>query len=775
MNPIKEKSGQYSKKKPYKYLVETPKEKSYQYPENKAKFKYPEGVPKMKSRNISYGLDSKGKTVYNVKNKDGKDITNSKEGKNLLNQEKNSNLKKRQNSNRSSKNPMGLLDLTGISNWEDAKLAIQDLYQMSNQEGVSFDSKAGTKDVLDILSAVPFIGKAATGMKQTTSVMNQLAPQITKSIFKSGAIDGINEVIPMEKKRKYRQGTGMNGVMPTIPSPNDALVENQLMLNRAEATAENNIWTKAVIPTAGALLTKFAGAFGQNKLSAEQNEDEEFNIAELGMSNTSGNVEAEGDEVIETPNGQVEKLKGPSHAQGGIDLDVPDGTKIYSDKIKIEGKTMAERKQAREKRLDNLLKVGKSRTGDRATNNSIERSQKHIEAEEAKDLSIQEMANAYESMRGQNQPQQFKFGGITGEPPPKYVTGATGYDLNSITNAQTALGVTADGKFGKNSKAALLKFQTDNKLTADGILGPKTYEAMGFTEEGYKYTAPVNNYSIDKNSFKPFGITDNASADVGKADLETPMMEMDKMNAKYIPTVVGNNSKDIVIDSQEKGQRIVGGFMPTIGDLTSLTGNMISSFSPLQNVMDNRAGDTGNINAFENYGKNSLETINESKGIAAQLRDKSTRDVRNNAVGSRRRLRGSARGISQQRAGDLAVDMGVNEAENNVNTQYLASQLGILQGEAQMESNVDQVRMGGEQAKDLANRQDRDNFYTQKGAALVGMGKGLQETGKDVNSMYENDMNMKMLNQMSKYFQFDSRGNITGVKTEVDRKTKKRE
>lgn len=38
-----------------------------------------------------------------------------------------------------------------------------------------------------------------------------------------------------------------------------------------------------------------------------------------------------------------------------------------------------------------------------------------------------------------------------------------------------------DGVMGKNTKAALIKFQEDNKLTPDGIIGNKVKEALGIS------------------------------------------------------------------------------------------------------------------------------------------------------------------------------------------------------------------------------------------------------------------------------------------------------
>lgn len=53
--------------------------------------------------------------------------------------------------------------------------------------------------------------------------------------------------------------------------------------------------------------------------------------------------------------------------------------------------------------------------------------------------------------------------GLTGEP---------------VRILQEKLGVTADGIFGKNTEAALLKYQAAHGLSADGIAGPDTFTAM---------------------------------------------------------------------------------------------------------------------------------------------------------------------------------------------------------------------------------------------------------------------------------------------------------
>ena len=104
-------------------------------------------------------------------------------------------------------------------------------------------------------------------------------------------------------------------------------------------------------------------------------------------------INVEGNEVVQEPGKAPVKMVGPSHEQGGIDMNVKDGTKIFSDRLKIDGKSMQERKVGRIKRMDNLNKLLLKNPDNNLLKNSILRTKAVSNSEEQKDMALQNVAN----------------------------------------------------------------------------------------------------------------------------------------------------------------------------------------------------------------------------------------------------------------------------------------------------------------------------------------------------------------------------------------------
>jgi hypothetical protein len=497
-------------------------------------------------------------------------------------------------------------------------------------------------------------------------------------------------------QKKFANGTGTSGVNTKnyMQTPAEALADNDIMFAKAEADAADNPWAMGTL-LGGQLLSSMApGMAGMfNK--------EQVPMAAMGMGDAEGQIEAEGGEMIEAPGGEATELKGPKHTQGGIDLNVPDGTKIYSDQLKgADGKTMADRKKAREKKelkLDELLAANK---GDKAIANSHTRMKMAIENEEQNDLQMQEMANQF------NQMQEFAMG--TGKQGVKMAggTGPLGYsdiEQDEMTNSLNAFAQTQTPTQSNN-------FMNNFGAGAVGVLAgmEKDYQANGKMASLY---------------------TDEAGAEANAG-----------MGMQFTP-----------------------------GDITGLLGNAVSMFSPMNNTLKNRASDTANINQYANYGDEALAANAEAKNMLAGENDNNKQRIVTQANGAKRNSRNSSRGVNTMRATDLAVDLQSNDSNASLSDQYARQMMAMLGQESNMKLNIDQVKQGGAASADLANRQDKDAFYKQLGQDKATMGQGLQQTGKDLNQVKQNETMMNMVNQMSKYFQFDKNNKIIAI----NKKTKK--
>lgn len=64
-------------------------------------------------------------------------------------------------------------------------------------------------------------------------------------------------------------------------------------------------------------------------------------------------------------------------------------------------------------------------------------------------------------------------------PQPQAVTAPEGGDAERIRRIQAIVGVKADGHYGPVTKAAVVTWQAEHFLRADGIVGPVTAKAMG--------------------------------------------------------------------------------------------------------------------------------------------------------------------------------------------------------------------------------------------------------------------------------------------------------
>lgn len=520
------------------------------------------------------------------------------------------------------------------------------------------------------------------------------------------------------------------GITPNvIEDPNTAITRNNIALAKADEKANNNAWTQGLdifgnlamqVGTSmmsqgiakgqgvtkggfnwGSLLQKGVGAMSAAGASADI-----FATGGIPMGNVPVNVE--GQEIIETPNGQIQEVQGSSHEQGGIDMVVPGGTEIFSKRLKgPDGKNMAKRKKERELQIQKLEKLLKKNPSDKLLKKTLEKTKADYEFLEQQDLAKMQMAHQIV----QQQQQQFATGGITG--------GWEGYPYPYNEEQLNPMSVY------ENTNPWNLPIG-DVENNGDVTVKAKRRSLQGLPQ--VLDTSFIGTPTV--NDVKPISNEPNFTQEyLNKSDVK-----------KY--------KSDFNMDS------IFGNM--TGGDLLGLVGQLHSTYDPMKNTLANRAGDTPNINAFKDYGKDALHKMDQSKQYVNQVRDENLKDLELARTGQISRNRNSARGLNTQRALDLTVDANINDTKSKIFSQFAQAMQQIYGQEATLENDQDAKVMQGEYMRDLADRQDRDNYFSQMAQDIATKGTGLQHIGKNVNEIKTRNVTGKLMNQLYNNFGVNS-------------------
>lgn len=489
----------------------------------------------------------------------------------------------------------------------------------------------------------------------------------------------------MKGKKKYRLGTGKRGVVRTyIDNPKDDLIQNEINIVKSQNEAANNPLVKG-LNILGGFAIEESSMIGSNIGSG--------GMAKYGGVSGGVPVEVEDDEAAQLPNGDLINFEGADHSQGGIDTNLPKGTKIYSEKIKIDGESMADRKNRRVKSASKFKKMVDDNKYDILATNSLKATEKSNKIQDDLDMDLQESIRQALD-KSTEDIKKYKYGtdGV----------GEDGYDeldpygiKNFFFNPKRQQG---GREYGTGNPAPMNTLGASSSSEPDlkgELRDPMSYELPGYED-------PVNN---NKNSFKDPNIH--------------------------------------------------------LGDIVGLAGNMVSTFGPMNNTKKNRAGDTPNINPYEGYGEDGLARLENSKDLLASNRDNQFADLKvaQNSLNSRNR--NSARGVNTMRALDIASHSQTLKSTRAINNDYNTGLANINSQQAQFENQQDRMVMHGKGQKDMADRYDRDNYYSQLAQDISTQGTGLQQTGKDLNSMEQNKMMENLLNQLSKYgLVLDRSGNI---------------
>ena len=166
-----------------------------------------------------------------------------------------------------------------------------------------------------------------------------------------------------KKINRYLVGGKVNTY---VESPSDMLAENDIMMAQAQLEAETDPLVQGL-----SILASLMGTAGNTLIGMGGKSVGSTSPTKTAKYGGKVPVEVEGGEVAETPTGKFIEFKGPSHNNGGINVSLPPLTEIYSEKIKIEGKSLADRKKERENKEKKYSKQAKQ--GDALGKNTFNR------------------------------------------------------------------------------------------------------------------------------------------------------------------------------------------------------------------------------------------------------------------------------------------------------------------------------------------------------------------------------------------------------------------
>jgi len=182
-------------------------------------------------------------------------------------------------------------------------------------------------------------------------------------------------------------------------------------------------------------------------------------------------------------------------------------------------------------------------------------------------------------------------------------------------------------------------------------------------------------------------------------------------------------------------------------------------------TMLNRMETPPNTNYFSTFGQDALRTQEEAEGLAGISKDEAYRKNLMRANALRKQLVNTARGVNDIRSGQLTAELAEQEGARGILTNYLQGMSQLKGQRAGLQQQIDQTRMGGEQQRDLADRQDIDQYYTNLAENVANASNMMQKQGRDLNVVQYNKDIMNLSKAYSKYGIYAVRDPRSGLLT----------
>lgn len=254
-------------------------------------------------------------------------------------------------------------------------------------------------------------------------------------------------------------------------------------------------------------------------------------------------VELEGGESLVMPDGSNMNVNGPSHEQGGVPMELPETTRVFSDKIKVPGsnKTFSDVNKKLSKDIVKLQNVLDNSRETRLAKLTAEKMLTKLEAEQNTLFSKQQMLN------GNSNGEQRKFW-----PGGEVMASLTGQGMSASIPASNKLATMTNDTSGLNENKFVGKGYGDGMFSKANI---------GSTIGGIASAAPVA-YNLLQGMFSKPEQLDNSQFQNQAANQALSMMNNRRVNVD--PMLEANKNafnianRNINTASRTRGERMAG-------------------------------------------------------------------------------------------------------------------------------------------------------------------------------------------------------------------------
>lgn len=522
-------------------------------------------------------------------------------------------------------------------------------------------------------------------------------------------------------------------------------------------------------------------------------------------------IEAEHGEIVQEPTGEMYELDGATHEEGGIPLEVPGGTEIFSDRlIGADGNTMAQRKKNRENRLAKIQKELNKFPDDASLKKTLRRVQKQNAFEEQLDMQLMQQAQQakmlaqQEAQLAQQQQAQAQGDEMGAEGSPEEMGLMQGLEQGFDPSMMQGGGeMPIEGEVpqdipgeGIEEEIPQEEFAIGGRVNRPGnIPGLPAYllkDLPGMIEQARSNTPLVDTGNPDDVVY--------TAEDEARGEKTIPKVVITKKNKKFAPVYVGKpqlsltgqnnlmnsiNANSLAIGPKENitpvaplpgsqnrnsnstntsGNSEFNFEHPfksmTLGDAIGMYANHKAPQELMKNTIDQYRYTPEEINHFKNYGREALKTLRGQAGLIDTQHDLASQNLQLSRNAMNNLNNNSARGINTLRALNMASNAQTDAQQRELDMARASQMLSLGSQIAQQQNAIDQMVMKGDEERANRNLQNQDNYFTNMAKNISTKYQSLAKNAEALNEIKKRNAQEKLIGRLYNDFAADQNGNL---------------